>query len=68
MASFVLKGEDVTVEDLLAGAERIGKLAEQEALEAEKNATISQNVVNLIKETQISRMMLPKKYGGPQAD
>ncbi|SMQ64360.1 3-hydroxy-9,10-secoandrosta-1,3,5(10)-triene-9,17-dione monooxygenase [Bacillus sp. OV166] len=68
MASFVLKGEDVIVEDLLAGAERIGKLAEQEALEAEKNATISQNVVNLIKETQISRMMLPKKYGGPQAD
>ncbi|MBT2729830.1 acyl-CoA dehydrogenase [Bacillus sp. ISL-75] len=68
MASFVLKGEDVTVKDLLAGAERIGKLAEQEALEAEKNATISQNVVNLIKETQISRMMLPKKYGGPQAD
>ncbi|MFL6554744.1 MAG: acyl-CoA dehydrogenase family protein [Bacillus sp. (in: firmicutes)] len=68
MASFVLKGEDVTVEDLLAGAERIGKLAEQEAPEAEKNATISQNVVNLIKETKISRMMLPKKYGGPQAD
>ncbi|MBS4213901.1 acyl-CoA dehydrogenase family protein [Neobacillus rhizophilus] len=68
MASQLLKGESLTVEDLLAGAERIGQLAEQEAAEAEKNATISQNVVDLMKETQIARMMLPKKYGGPQAD
>ena len=29
---------------------------------------ISENVINLIKETQISRIMLPKKYGGPQVD
>lgn len=68
MASNVLNGEPATVEQLLAGAERVGKLAEQEAQEAEKNASISQNVVDLIKETQISRMMLPKKYGGPQTD
>ncbi|MEH7095249.1 acyl-CoA dehydrogenase family protein [Neobacillus vireti] len=68
MTNQVLNETTVTVEDLLDGAERIGKLAEQEAAEAEKNATISQNVVDLIKETQISRMMLPKKYGGPQAD
>ena len=53
---------------LLEGAKRIGELAEKEAQEAEKNATISENVVNLIKETQISRIMLPKKYGGPQVD
>jgi alkylation response protein AidB-like acyl-CoA dehydrogenase len=68
MATFIVKEEDVSVDQLLAGAERIGKLAEEEAQEAEKNASISQNVVELIKETQISRMMLPKKYGGPQAD
>lgn len=65
---YTIKEENVTVEQLLEGAERIGKLAEQEAQEAEKNATISENVVNLIKETQISRMLLPKKYGGPQID
>ena len=68
MSNSFLKEENITVEQLLAGAEKIGKLAEQEAQEAEKNATISENVVNLIKETQISRMMLPKKYGGPQVD
>ena len=38
------------------------------AKKQKKMQVISQNVVNLIKETQISRMMLPKKYGGPQAD
>ncbi|MCM3652529.1 acyl-CoA dehydrogenase family protein [Metabacillus litoralis] len=60
--------EEVTAEQILAGAEKIGKLAEAEAKEAERNATISENVINLIKETQISRLMLPKKYGGPQID
>src|SRR4051794_36342065 len=60
--------EEITAEQILAGAERVGKLAEAEAKEAEMNATISENVINLIKETQISRLMLPKKYGGPQID
>ena len=58
----------VTREDLLEGARRVGELAEKEAQEAEINASISENVVNLIKETQISRIMLPKEYGGPQTD
>lgn len=60
--------DTLTMEQLLAGAERIGKLAEQEAQAAEENATISENVIQLMKETQISRLMLPKKYGGPKAD
>ena len=68
MSNTILKEETVTVEQLLAGAEKIGKLAEQEAQQAEINATISENVVNLIKETQISKMLLPKQYGGPQID
>ncbi|MBD7937480.1 MULTISPECIES: acyl-CoA dehydrogenase family protein [Cytobacillus] len=59
--------DNVTEEALLQGAEKIGKLAEEEAHEADQNATVSANVVNLIKETQISRMMLPREYGGPQA-
>ena len=66
MPNTILKERNVTVEQLLAGAEKIGKLAEQEAQQAEINATISENVVNLIKETQISKMLLPKQYGGPQ--
>lgn len=60
--------EKVTVEQLLAGAERLGQLAEQEAQTMEINATVSENVINLMKETQISRIMLPKEYGGPQVD
>ena len=40
---------------LLEGAKRIGELAEKEAQDAEENATISENVINLIKETQISK-------------
>ena len=55
MSNTILKEETLTVEQLLAGAEKVGKLAEQEAQQAEINATISENVVNLIKETQISQ-------------
>ena len=67
MLNQMVKEKTATVEELLEGAKRIGELAEQER-EAEKNATISKNVINLIKETQISRIMLPKKDGGPQVD
>ncbi|MBV7507815.1 acyl-CoA dehydrogenase [Bacillus sp. sid0103] len=68
MGNSALQEKSSTIEELLSGAERVGKLAEQEAQETEKNATISENVINLMKETQITRLMLPKKYGGPQAD
>lgn len=60
--------EPTTAERLLEGAKRIGELAEKEAHEAEVNATISQNVIDLLKETEISRIMLPKEYGGPQVN
>lgn len=68
MGNYAVSEEKVTLEQLLSGAEEIGQLAEQEAQEAEKNASISENVVNLIKETKISRIMMPKEYGGPQID
>jgi 3-hydroxy-9,10-secoandrosta-1,3,5(10)-triene-9,17-dione monooxygenase len=68
MGTYTVTDEKATIEQLLANAEKIGQLAEQEAQEAEKNGTISENVVNLIKETNISRIMLPKEYGGPQID
>ncbi|MBS4213891.1 acyl-CoA dehydrogenase family protein [Neobacillus rhizophilus] len=56
------------IKQLTDGAVKVGRLAEMEAQEAEKNASISDNVVNLLKETQITRMLLPNKYGGPQVD
>lgn len=68
MSNLVLKEQNDVVAQVLDAAEKVGKLAEQEALEAEANATISENVINLMKETQLSRLMLPKKYGGPQID
>lgn len=61
----VLDDKDV-VKQLLDGARKVGELAEEEANEAEVNATVSQNVIDLIKETKISRIMLPKEYGEPQ--
>lgn len=68
MAIQTINENNATAKRLLLAAEKVGKLAEQEAKTAELNATISENVVNLIKETGISKMMLPKKYGGPQID
>ena len=47
--SSVKSNEAITAEQLLEAAKRVGELAEKEAHEAETNATISQNVVNLIK-------------------
>ncbi|MGX9135623.1 acyl-CoA dehydrogenase [Rummeliibacillus sp. JY-2-4R] len=64
--SSVKSNEAITAEQLLEAAKRVGELAEKEAHEAEINATISQNVVDLLKETQLTRILLPKEYGGPQ--
>ena len=38
----------VDIEKLLIVAEKIGKIAEAEAGEVDKNATVSQNVINAI--------------------
>ena len=53
---------------LMESAKRIGQLAEKEALQADANATISQNIVNAIMEEGIHRLILPKEYGYPQID
>ncbi|WP_419959198.1 acyl-CoA dehydrogenase family protein [Psychrobacillus sp. BM2] len=53
-------------QQLLLDAERIGKLAESEVEEMEKNQTVSENVIKALKETQIPKLLLPKRYGGPQ--
>lgn len=69
-----MNGEESVIEkesvskSLLESARRVGELAEKEAHEAEANATISQNVIDLMVETKITRIMLPKEYGEPQVD
>lgn len=55
-------------EELMASATRIGEIAESEAMEADRNATVSKNVINAIREEQIHRLLLPKDYGFPQID
>ncbi|WP_209125000.1 acyl-CoA dehydrogenase [Alkalihalobacillus sp. BA299] len=68
MVNTTAEQKNLTFEDLLGGAEKVGRLAEQEAREAEVNSTVSENVINLIKETQLSKLLLPKDYGFPQID
>ncbi|MDR7236351.1 acyl-CoA dehydrogenase [Neobacillus drentensis] len=53
---------------LLKGAEKVGEIAESEALEADQNKTVSKNVIDAIKEARLSKLLLPKKYGEPQVD
>ncbi|HWL22483.1 MAG TPA: acyl-CoA dehydrogenase family protein [Ureibacillus sp.] len=54
--------------DLMERATRIGKLAESEAMQADIDATVSQNVANAIRDEEIHRLLLPKEYGYPQID
>ncbi|MGE7667156.1 acyl-CoA dehydrogenase [Ureibacillus composti] len=55
-----------TIEELLASAHEVGKLAEKQAAQAEIDGTIGENVVQLLKDSKITRLMLPKEYGEPQ--
>lgn len=66
MTSAVISQEEKTLKKLLDDAVKIGKLAEKENAEAEQNANISANVAQAIKDSPISKMMLPKEYSGPQ--
>ncbi|MER2107085.1 MAG: acyl-CoA dehydrogenase family protein [Solibacillus sp.] len=53
---------------LIESAHKIGQIAEGEAVEADKNATVSINVINAIKEAGINRLIIPQEYGFPQID
>lgn len=68
MINSLTEMKTMTAQALIEGAKRVGELAEKEAHEAEINASISQNVIDLLKETQITRILLPKEYGGPIVD
>ena len=54
--------------EIIEKAKRIGEAAELEALEADRNATISEKIAELIRKEEIHRLILPKEYGHPQLD
>lgn len=51
-------------ETLLAKAEEIGRLEEAEANEADKNAFLSDQVCQAMKEAEFHKLLKPKRYGG----
>ncbi|WP_247747387.1 acyl-CoA dehydrogenase [Alkalihalobacillus sp. BA299] len=51
---------------LIEKAREAGQLAESELVTSEQNASVSQNFVDKLIESGITRTMLPKEYGGPQ--
>lgn len=53
---------------LMESAKRIGQIAEAEALKAENDATVSENVIQAIRDEGIPKLILPKDHGGPQID
>ena len=53
---------------LIESAKKIGQAAEAEALQADCDATISENIIKLIREEGIPKLILPKRHGGPQID
>ncbi len=54
--------------NLMESAKRIGQIGEKEALQADENRTLSQNVIDAIVEEGIHRLIIPKDYGHPQID
>ena len=60
-----LKSKDI-YDTLMESAKRIGKAAEEEALQADLDSTLSERIVNIIREEGINKLILPKRYGGPQ--
>ena len=56
--------EKIDRETLLAKAVEIGKLAEAEAVEADKNGFLSDKVCQAMKEAEFHKLLKPKRYGG----
>lgn len=68
MSNINVEQSSMGIEQLLEKAIMVGKIAEEEAFQSEADETVSKRVVEAIKEAQIHRLLLPKKYGGPQID
>jgi len=61
----IVKSKEIH-DQILESARRIGMAAEAESLQAELNATLSENIINIIREEGINKLILPKQFGGPQ--
>lgn len=66
--SQVLQEQQLLKQELLEAAKKIGQLAEQEAPEAEVNGSVSKMFIENFKKEKFHKLLLPKKYGGPQID
>lgn len=53
---------------IIANAKKVGEIAEKEAIEADENATISQNVIDAVIAGGLNRLIIPKEFGFPQID
>ena len=60
------KESEVIISKLIESAIKIGQIAEEESVQADLNATVSENVIKAIKDEQIHRLILPKEYGYPR--
>lgn len=63
-----MKEQDTIYSKLMESAKKIGQIAEAESVQADLDATVSENVINAIIEEKIHRLILPKEYGYPQID
>lgn len=55
---------EIRVEDWIEKAKKVGEIAEAEAIEADRNARFSEHVAQAIKDTELQKLMRPKRYGG----
>jgi hypothetical protein len=55
-------------DELLEKAKKIGLIAEKYSSEAEQNASLSDVVIEKIKEAQFHKLLRPKAYGGQELD
>lgn len=53
-------------QQLIEKAHEVGRFAEQELKKSEENATVSQEFVNKLVESGLTRIMLPREYNEPQ--
>ncbi|MBE3563772.1 MAG: acyl-CoA dehydrogenase [Hydrogenibacillus schlegelii] len=56
--------QQVRAEEWIERAKKIGEIAEAEADEADRNGRFSDRVAQAIKDTEIQKLVRPRKYGG----
>jgi alkylation response protein AidB-like acyl-CoA dehydrogenase len=62
----IILQNNITIDQLIEAAHKVGQIAEKEAAQAEINGTVSENFINHLNASGLTKIMLPKEYGGPQ--